>query len=81
MNGHTLKIVFMAIVGTLCFILIGSTVLVIMGKIMPEVWEKIIDKLGIVTLFGVICQSFLHADFNKDGIPDHQQIEKEKERV
>lgn len=83
MNGKTLQWAFSVIVWTFCFILVGSTILALMGKITPDLYEKIIDKLGIITLFSMIAQSYLHSkdDHNKDGIPDiHQIINEEKEK-
>lgn len=80
MNGNTLKWAFSVIVWTFCFILGGSTLAFLLGKLTPDVYEKVIDKLGIIGFFTMIGQAFLHADLNKDGVPDSHQITKEKEQ-
>lgn len=73
MNGGTMKWAFSVIVWTMCGICIMSFALLAFGKITPELFEKVIDKFGTVGFFTMIAQSFLHADFNRDGIPDHTQ--------
>lgn len=73
MNGNTLKVVFTGIVVTLCFILIAMTFLTCLGKVTLELYKEIVTMLGIPTLIGMIVQAFIHADINKDGIPDYKQ--------
>ena len=76
MNGNTLKVTFVSIVGTLCLILLGMTVLAVFGKITMDIYKDILTVLGIPTLIGMIVQAFIHADFNQNGIPDHQEEKK-----
>lgn len=78
MNGSTLKVMFMTIVVTFCAILIIAATLLLFGRISSDIFEKIVDKLGIITLFSMIAQSFLHTDANKNGIPDAQETIKPK---
>ena len=78
MNGNTMKATFTGIVITLCLILLVMTYLASVGKIPLDIYKEIITMLGIPTLIGMIVQAFIHADFNKDGIPDHQQTENSK---
>lgn len=73
MNGKTLQVTFIGVVATLCLILLVMTVLVSCGKIQLELYKEIVTLLGIPTLIGVVVQSYLHSDANKDGIPDYQQ--------
>ena len=70
MNGSTLKVTFMAIMGTLLFILLTMTGLVIFGKITMDIYKEILTMLGIPTLIGMLVQAFIHGDINKNGIPD-----------
>lgn len=76
MNGGTLKWAFSVIVWTFCIILLSATFLCLTGRVSVEVWEKVIGNLGVIGFFTMIGQSFLHADANKDGIPDATQITK-----
>ncbi len=83
-TGNTLKWAFSVIVWTFCGILVSAVLLCFFNKVSLELVEKLIDKLGIPTLFGMIAQSFLHSkeDANKDGIPDlHQEETKKTEEV
>lgn len=68
LNGSTLKIVFLVIVGTLCAVLVVLTGMAAFAKISPDLYEKLITVLGIPTLFGMIAQAFIHANLdNKDS--------------
>lgn len=69
MNGDTLKVVFIGIIMTLCLVLLALTGLAAFGKISIEIYEKMMGVLGIPTLFGMIAQSFLHADFSAKEKP------------
>lgn len=77
MNGNTLRWAFSVIVWTYCIILISSTFMVFIGKMPTDSYKDILGNLGIIGLFTMIAQTFLHIDANKDGIPDHQQVIKE----
>lgn len=72
LNGSTLKIVFLGIVATLCFILLIMTILVSLGKIQVETYGHILGILGIPALFGMISQAFIHANINSAAkeLPD-----------
>lgn len=74
MNGKTLQVTFIGVLSTLCLILVTMTVLLCFGRIQLDLYKEIVTMLGIPTLIGVVVQSYLHSDANKDGIPDYQQI-------
>ena len=76
MNGKTLQIVFIGILATLCFILVSTTMLLFHGKVQLDLYKEVITMLGIPTLIGMIVQAYIHADINKDGIPDIKQLTK-----
>lgn len=77
MNGKTLQITFMGILATLCLILFALTVLLCFGKIQLDLYKEVITMLGIPTLIGMIVQAYIHADLDKDGVPDSQQVKGE----
>ena len=78
LNGNTLKMVFLGIVATLCIILLGLTLMSVAGKLPVETYKELVGILGIPTLFGMIVQSFIHADINKNGVPDIKETTEEK---
>ena len=78
MNGNTLKNTFSGIVGVLSFILIALTGMLVVGKIQLEAYKEVLGILGIPTLIGMIVQSFIHSDINKNGVPDHQEVKDEQ---
>jgi len=62
MNGNTLKLCFMGIVGTLCILLIVLTIGAATDKLPIENYTRLIGILGIPALFGMIAQAFIHAN-------------------
>lgn len=62
LNGQTLKICFLMIVGTLCTLLIVLTAGAAFHKVDMPVYVELIGGLGITGLFGAIIQAFIHAN-------------------
>ncbi len=62
LNGQTLKVCFLMIVGTLCLLLVSLTICAGLGRLPLENYTRLLGILGIPTLIGVIVQSFLHSN-------------------
>ncbi|MFI4963269.1 MAG: hypothetical protein ACHP6H_05370 [Legionellales bacterium] len=62
MNGNTLKVCFLGIVGTLCLLLLILTAMAAIGKLPLENYGRLLGILGIPALFGMISQAFIHAN-------------------
>lgn len=67
MNGNTLKVVFLVIVGTLCLVLFVLTGAVLVGKMPVDMYEKMVEILGIPTFFGMVAQAFIHSNIKEDS--------------
>lgn len=76
MNGGTLKWAFSVIVWTICGICACDFLLLALGRISMDIFEKVIDKFGSIGFMTMVAQAFLHGDRNHDGIPDIQQSPK-----
>lgn len=72
LNGQSLKIAFLMIVCTMCLVVVFLVYGVIFCKFPLEESKMIIAMLGVATLFGGICQAFIHANItdvsNKQAI-------------
>lgn len=74
MNGQTLKLAFLMIVGTLCFLLIALTLCTGIGKLPLEQYVRLVGILGIQVLFGGIVQAFIHANIKDTSSPTQTTI-------
>jgi hypothetical protein len=61
-NGSALKIAFLMIVFTMCVIVMSLVIGVIFFKFPVDDSKMMLGILGISGLFGVIIQSFVHAN-------------------
>ena len=68
LNGNVLKICFLMIVGTFCFILLGLTLGVAFKKIEIPMYVQLLGELGVSGLFGSIIQAFIHANIGEQAI-------------
>lgn len=72
LNGQTLKLCFLMIVSTLCLIVLFLVGGVIFCHFPIEESKMMIGLLGVSSLFGGICQAFIHANItdvsNKQAI-------------
>jgi hypothetical protein len=62
LNGSALKLAFLMIVFTMCLIVLSLVAGVIFFKFPVDDTKMMLGMLGISGLFGVIIQSFVHAN-------------------
>lgn len=70
MPVNILRTAFTGIVGTLCFILILLTIMVVFRNFPVDTYKGVLEVLGIPTLFGMIVQSFIHQ--KPEDVPNDQ---------
>ena len=64
---------FMLLTGALVFVLVGCTLALLLGKIDPAVYEKVLLTLGVPTLLGMAFHAFFNE--NKEETKDAKKIE------
>ena len=75
LNGSTLKICFLMIVTTLCFIVVALIIGIVFFHFDLTTSKEIFGMLGISALFGMISQAFIHSNIAEGLKPDSNTTE------